>query len=236
MRKRIYIQHGDKGGVGKSLMSALLIDHLLLAGPVTAIEGDGTISDIARRFGGVAHVSGISIDLARPDAALDAIMALFLEIEQAGCPTPIVLNLPASASATLDQHAALMIETAHELGYEIVVAWMHAGDEDSSVLAGRSALCAAADRRVVIVNDRVQGAWTNWRARPERGKWLKSGGLESRLPVLIERAAGVVRAAPGRISDLVGPSAGLPLITRQVIRGWLLACESGPLVVMVGRE
>lgn len=234
---RLYVSHGDKGGVGKSLLSCLLADHLLSRhGAVTIVEGDGTISDVARRFQGVPGVSGMSVDLAKPDNALDAIMALFEALENAGSPEHVVLNLPASASATLDQCGEVIGETAEGLGYALHVAWLNAGDEDSARLCVQSELCRRADKRVVVVNDRTPSAWQTWQSRPERKEWCKTGGQEARLPVLVERAAVVMRERPGRLVDLTEPGSGLPLVTHQVLKSWLRACNSGPVAALIGDE
>lgn len=234
---RLYVSHGDKGGVGKSLLSMLMIDHLLHQhGAVTAIEGDGTIGDVARRYQVTKGVSGMSVDLSRPDGATEAAMALFEALEEAGSPENVVLNLPASASATLDQVADIFAETAAGLGYRLHVGWLIAGDDDSCRLAVQSALCRAADHRVAVVNDRVPSAWATWQARQERKEWLGTGGQEARLPALVERAAVVVREQTGPTSDLVLPSAGLPLVTRTVIRQWQAKCNDGPVAALIGEE
>lgn len=232
---KLYVSHGDKGGVGKSLLSSLVADHLLSThGAVTIVEGDGTISDVARRYQGVPGVSGMSVDLARPDAALDAIMALFEAIEAAGCPENIVLNLPASASTTMDPAGDVIGETAEGLGYQLHVGWLMAGDEDSARLCVKSELCRRADRRVAIVNERTPSAWQAWESRRERKEWLRTGGQESRLPALVERAAVVLREKPGRLVDLTEPGSGLPLVTRQVLKAWLRACNAGPVAALIG--
>lgn len=232
---RLYVSHGDKGGVGKSLLSMLMIDHLLSRhGAVTAIEGDGTIGDVARRYQGTPSVSGMSVDLSRPDGATEAVMALFEALEAAGSPEHVVCNLPASASATLDQVSDVFAETAAGLGYKLHVGWLIAGDDDSCRLAVQSALCRAADHRVAVVNDRVPSAWATWQARRERKEWIGTGGIESRLPSLVERAAVTVRERTGPISNLVLPSAGLPLVTRTVIRQWQAKCEKGPITALIG--
>lgn len=232
---RLYVSHGDKGGVGKSLLASLLIDHLLQErGVVTAIEGDNTASDVARRYAETPGVSGLSVDLSRPDNAIDAVMRLFETLEEAGAPQDVVLNLPASASATLDQVSDIFCETATGLGYRLHVAWLLGGDEDSYRLSIKSALCRQADHRVAVVNERVPSAWAAWQAREERREWIGTGGLEARLPALTERAAVIMRDQLGKISELTQPKAGLPLITRTVIRQWLAKVENGPIAALVG--
>ena len=123
MKKKLILVHGDKGGVGKSTLASLIVDAALEAfGKVAVVEGDEKIDDVSSRFAGVQGVTGFMVDLARPDASEEAVIALFEELEGAGLPDLVVVNTPASASATLDRQAAVLVEAAHDMGYSVRMA------------------------------------------------------------------------------------------------------------------
>ena len=114
-----------------------------------------------------------------------------------------------------------MIPTAHELGYDVYVAWLLGPDEDSVKLAGESALCKNADRKIAVLNakfgDPEKFPWVRSQVRES---WLDSGGLEGVLPVLTERVAIKVRALPGRYSSLVR-SPDLFIVERSSVFRWI---------------
>ncbi len=235
MEKTILIVHGDKGGVGKSTLAALCVDYCIEQfGACAVVEGDAKIDDVARRFGGTLGVDGYLVDLARADASEDAAVRLFEELEHANA-AHVVINTPASASSTIDAQADLIVPSAHELGYQVVVAWLVGAGEDSARLAGESSLCAAADRKVAVINDHYGVAATSiWGRHVARTAWLDTGGTEAHLPDLTERVAEIVRESTGRPSLLAAPASGLPVITRTVIKRWVHAAWDGPCAEIFG--
>ena len=49
--KKLFVIHGDKGGIGKSTFAFLHADFLLdRRGQIVIVEGDKKISDVADRF------------------------------------------------------------------------------------------------------------------------------------------------------------------------------------------
>jgi len=229
MMKKIVCCHGDKGGVGKTVLATALIDIALAVGPVTLVEGDTKIADAAARYRGTQNLSGLLIDLARPDGSEDAAIRLFEAIEQAGSPETIIINLPASASSTIDAQADVIRAAADELGYDLRVAWLLGPGEESARLAATSDLCAVADRRIAVHNavfgEVGRSAWTRHKAKTD---WMASGGLETVLPTLAPRVMTSIRDLQGRYSVLTEPNSGLSVISRQIIKNWLRAVESGP--------
>lgn len=233
--KIILIVHGDKGGIGKSLVAALATDFAVHRyGKCAVVEGDSKIDDVARRFRDVPEVSGYLVDLARADASEDAAVRLFEELERSGA-DHVVINTPASASSTIDAQSDLIVSAAHDLGYQVVVAWMVGPGEDSARLATESALCRDADRKVAVINEHFGPVEKLvWAKHPARDAWLASHGLEATLPDLTERVANDVRSSTGRISLLAHPSSGLPVITRTVIQRWVNASWTGPCTALFG--
>lgn len=221
MNKRIVFCHGDKGGVGKSVLAAALVDFALDHGPVALVEGDLKIRDLARRYDAVDGVTGYLIDLARPDSAQDAAIMLFDALEKAGAPPVVIVNLPASGSATVDREADLIAAAAGTMGYSMTVGWVLGAGEDSARLASESTLCRVADRKIAIHNaafgDISRSAWLMHAAR---GEWKHTGGLEAQMPALAARVMAEIRDKPGRLADFEHPAGGLTIISRQIVTNW----------------
>lgn len=234
MSKKIVFCHGDKGGVGKSVLAAALVDIALDHGPVALIEGDLKIRDLARRYEAVEGVTGYLIDLARPDSSQDAAIVLFDALERAGLPDCVIINLPASASGTVDQEADVIKAAATDMGYSIRVGWMLGAGEDSARLAAESALCRIADRKVAIHNAAF-GPITHstWPTHPARAGWRKSGGLEVEMPALAARVMSEIRDRPGRFAEFGQPAGGLTIISRQIVVSWRRAMAAGPCKILL---
>ena len=235
--KKLILGHGDKGGVGKSTLIGLCVDFALTHGPACVIEGDATIDDVAARFVGVAGITGFGVDLSRPDASEEAVIGVFEALEREGLPDTVVINTPASASATLDRQASVFIDAAHELGYSVRVGWMVGPDENSAALSSSSALCALADRKIAILNGRFGDPQKFlWARHKARAAWLESRGLESVLPPLTDTAMHAVREHMGRYSDLAKPGSGLSTITRKYVLDWVRRAFEGPIAALFGED
>lgn len=233
-QKKLIAVHGDKGGIGKSTAAGLGVDYALTHyGAAAVVEGDTTIADVARRFGEVQGVQGFVVDLSRSDAPAEAVIGLFEELEKAGLPPVVIINTPASASKTLDAQAEVLVSAAHDMNYSVRVAWLIGPDDDSATLSAASKLCALADRKVAVVNDRFGTANKYpWFRHPARAAWLQSGGLESALPLLTERAALAVKEHMGRYSTLADQGSPLTIITRRYVGDWVRQSFAGPMEML----
>lgn len=228
--KKLILGHGDKGGGGKSTLISLCVDYALTLSPVCVIEGDATIDDVAARFAGVEGVTGFGVDLSRPDASEEAVIGVFDALERVGLPDVVVVNTPASASATLDRQAGVFIDAAHELGYSVRIGWMIGPDENSASLSASSALCRLADRKIAVLNERFGDPKKFlWARHKARSAWLESGGLEAALPPLTDSAMHAVREHMGRYTDLAKPGSPLSTITRKYLGDWCRKSFEGPV-------
>ena len=121
MAKTVYFSHGDKGGVGKSMMSALLVEYFLENGEkVAIIEGDINAPDIARRYRPIG-VPGAGVNLARAGASEEAVVRFINSIEELAEHEHIVVNLPAAASETLDANGDVIAGGLSEIGFDMCV-------------------------------------------------------------------------------------------------------------------
>lgn len=121
MSKIVIFSHGDKGGVGKSLVCATLVDLLIEDGVrVALVDGDTDNADVAQRFEG----SGIPLtkirlsDFSEYETAVNRLCNFAqAAIEQHGTEV-IVVNLPAGASATVDRDPKVIEAALGGLGAE----------------------------------------------------------------------------------------------------------------------
>ena len=236
MAKKLVIVHGDKGGVGKSTFAGLTVDYFLeRTGKCVVVEGDKKIPDVAARFGGVPGVVGKIVDLARPDLSEEAIVALFSEIEKIGG-DHVVINLPAGASSTIDAQSEILYPAAHELGFEVCIAWILGSGEDSVRLLCDSKLCEHADRKIASLNSMFgEPQKTIWWDHVARENWLANGGIEGVFPELTDRVIRKVRETQGRYLHLCQHE-DFTIIERQAIKRWIDLSWKQNIVPLIEEE
>lgn len=120
--KKIIISHGDKGGVGKSIVATVLVEALVMGKrPVALIEGDASQPDVGMRY--IGHEDrGISLGalpLARAGAADAAVADLSYYLEKSASDRDVIINLPAGAGETLDTLAESLAAVADALGFDL---------------------------------------------------------------------------------------------------------------------
>lgn len=222
---RIIVSHGEKGGVGKSIIASLLVE--MSRGECHIIEGDHAAPDVARRYKDHGYQGG-SIALLGADTPADAIGDLMADIEQRDVQN-IVINLPASAGQVVDEYAAEMRDVCDALGRELVVTYAIGASIDS-VLSVRNSLngglAGRAHRRIAVFN--------KYFGNPIRFGWdaelsAEWGGPEIDLPALSDRVTSAVREVYAPFFRIAaGDYGSLPLIDRALLRRWLEDCR--PLV------
>lgn len=174
MDKNLYWSHGDKGGVGKSLLSAVLVDHLLQQGrDVGVIEGD-TGADIAARFVDTG-LDLQAVNLNRSGAAESAIIAFSDALEALRDKTDIVVNMPAGAGDTLEELAEVLTGVAESLGF---VSWVFysLGHQSSATKNAIRSLDAGLLGSVPESNRCA--VYPAFLGNPESFDWVKSGARD----------------------------------------------------------
>ncbi|XTI71810.1 hypothetical protein ACQAYK_08935 [Acidithiobacillus sp. AC3] len=123
MEKMMFVSHGDKGGVGKSVISMLVVEALLQRDLIVSlIEGDNKTPDLAKRYAGTTNVSLGVLSLNRAGDAENALSKFgdYLESHDASF---VVVNLPAGAGDTLDANGDLLRGLADALEYKLIVTY-----------------------------------------------------------------------------------------------------------------
>lgn len=122
----IFFSSGQKGGVGKSLVSLALIDYLTaLKHSVHLIESDTSNPDV-----GKAHEStAIPVTLNQLDD-IHGWMALLDTLEQNPV-TDFIVNTAARSQAGFERHYALLLNSLSELQLNLETFWVINPDRDS---------------------------------------------------------------------------------------------------------
>jgi len=135
MKHQLWISHGDKGGVGKSMVSHVLVELLRLGNKkVLLVDGEPENGDVAKRYAGIPEVKTVLIDLGTAELFEESINKLASEIEGAlsekiEC---TVVNLPAGASQCIDKDVRALREIVDALNIEAFTL-INVGDSDFSV-------------------------------------------------------------------------------------------------------
>lgn len=225
---QLFISHGDKGGTGKSMAAALILDRLLATGaPVLLVEGDPAIPDMALRFRG-----GVPTELVNLNRAGDAETSFnrlgnILEAA-AGEGQHVVVNLPAGAGDTIDELAPVLAEVVGAVGYELVVTFSmgpHRTSSDAlikSLSRGLMGAVGPARRSVLYPAFLGNPAQFDWGKNPARAEFVNAGGREAVIPALRpEDLRDKILAAPGAFSALAEDKAGFTITERALFRRWL---------------
>jgi len=225
MQKKLYVVHGIKGGVGKSLMSSIIVDFLLkYENEVLIIESDGHVPDVAARYVGVKNTKNISSKI-DDEESLYQLLRNF-ESEAFTKADNIVLNLPANSEA-IDSCAANFVEVAHALNISVRTIYMIAESEDSARLASKSAtkgLVKHSDHALGVINMHF-GRFENdfyWSGSEQQKAWQDQGLQETRLQEMPAAIAGLDQIKKGALYSFTLPTnSTLKIIDRIRLREWL---------------
>lgn len=206
MERTLYISHGDKGGVGKSYLSMLSVEHLLQFGPVSLIEADPTQPDLGVRYMGLDNVAVGALPLNQAGDAENALSAFGAMLETSNADL-VVVNLPAGAGETLDSMAGMIRDLSDALEYRLIVTYALEKNRVASDALIRSMAkgllsVVDADKRFVAYPEYKGKVETfDWYNRPER----ETAGIgELIVPSLGNRSALTkLEASRGRVADLV---------------------------------
>lgn len=210
---RLFFSHGDKGGVGKSMLSALLVDHLLQIGrEVSVIEGDKGL-DIAERFAGLIKLE--TENLNRSGASNEAVISFIDKLSKLSDDgvQDVVINLPSGAGDTLEELAPAIIESAEMTGFVPYVFYSLGHQPVGTANALRSLKGGLLD--LVNTENRCM-VYPEFQGTPDKFDWVTSGNrdefdiTEIVIPAITPADLAVkVLSFPGRFSDLVSKNSPL---------------------------
>jgi len=224
---QIFVSHGEKGGVGKSTIAALVADRALAAGmKLAVVETDNSIPDVQARFEGNANVTLGRLALgADPEAAISR-LGSWLERQASNGIEAVVINTPAAASEVFDRQAEVLGAVVDELEADLTACFAMGPSAEAvkifeaSSISGLMSLTSV--RRVVLLAGHLgePETWPWWPALARRTA-LNEGFREFTMRRLTERVMSQVRVKNRTITELAGPAGGLTIADRALLFRWL---------------
>ena len=212
----VYLFHGDKGGVGKSLLAATFIEYLLARyQPVTIVDTDWRNGDVARVFQESA-IPTIAANLRQRDGWIE--LANTLDTTAAH---DIIVSLPANIGAELTDQAAFLRDAISGLHRSLTIFWVMNRSADSVALLRPVLEAFAASTALVAVKNLYFGdpdRFARWAQSKTRHAFLNAGGKEMDFEELLDSVVDETFLAhpPKRLTD-----ASLSYGRRLTLRRWL---------------
>lgn len=185
------ISHGDKGGVGKSLLICGRIDYKMnLPGfnpeKLIVLDADPRNADVYRMYSGfLPHVERIS--LATKEDWMKFVDRIQSEKDQN---YDYIISMPAGIGAILSKEGAKFGDYAKLLGHEITMFWTIDRMPDSINLLKRAMFDIGDNvKQMILVKNLFFGdvdSFTRWDNSYLRKLFLATGGIEASLPELHE--------------------------------------------------
>lgn len=234
MKQTIIFSHGDKGGVGKSVVAALLVDMALQRfGKATLIEGDTTTPDVQGRYKNSDMVlsAALPLNLAGDVSTAIANLAGWLENSNQRDHAITVVNLPANASETLDGLADMLVSVCEDLGYDVAACYSIGKGADAANSLKHSLEDGFlsrldAERRLVVLPEFFGSKESFvWFTRPDAGNYRYKQAVIPRLEPT--PAADLIFKASGAFSDMEhNKPSGFGVYHTHALRRWLKASHT----------
>lgn len=184
----LYLCAGDKGGTGKSMVAAALIDAFLQRGvePIL-VETDTANPDVFKSYGERIQCAALSLDEA------DGWIQLINTIDQARG-IPVIVNTAARSGSGVARYGATLRSTLGELDRKLVTLWIINRQRDSLELLADylEAMPVSAEHLAHVLRNLYFGASEKFQLY--NGSDLKkrievSGGKTLDFPELADRVA-----------------------------------------------
>jgi hypothetical protein len=220
-----YVFHGDRGGVGKSLLACSFGEYLLSKGrsPIV-VETDTQNGDVGRYFTDVVPVR--YMDLRVSDGWIELLSVLQEEKAE-----DLIVALPAGIGAALKEHSGDLLAAVADLKRSLTVWWAMNRTPDSVALLQpvAEAFGGKPNVKIVAVRNLFFGSaekFARWNTSKIRKSFLSAGGLELDFPELHERLIDVTFGGlPARRFSANGET-GLRYGETLVLKRWVEHTQS----------
>ncbi len=180
----VYLFHGDKGGVGKSLLATTFVEYLLARNqPVTIVDTDLRNGDVARIFQ-ESGIPTIVTNLREREGWIE--LANTLDTAEAN---DIIVSLPANIGAELTDEATFLHEALSGLQRSLTIFWVMNRSADSVALLRPVIDAFGATATLVAVKNLYFGdpdRFARWSESKTRHAFLKGGGKEMDFEELLD--------------------------------------------------
>lgn len=214
----VHLVHGDKGGVGKSLLASVLVEYVL-ARKCNAFVVDADMRN-ADLFAAFQHtdVPTARVDVRTQDGWME--LATILERTQ---DAEVVISLPAGVGNEVTENEHFLREALEGLERSLVCFWvLNRSPHSIALLRPFLERYGGFARAMVAVRNLYFGGperFTRWKEAKTREAFTAAGGLEMDLEDLSDRIvdATFLHLPPRRFSD----GAALSYGERLGLRRWL---------------
>lgn len=189
----IVISHGDKGGVGKSLLMCAAVDYRANqkgfdARKLVILDADPRNADVFRMFDGYPQFGQAErISLSTKEDWMKFIDRIQ---DEKGKGYDYMLSLPAGIGGILSKEGAKFGDLVGQLGHEITMFWTIDRMPDSINLLKRALFDIGGKvKQTILVKNLFFGdvdSFTRWDNSYLRKLFLLNGGIEANLPELHE--------------------------------------------------
>jgi hypothetical protein len=213
MAKKIFLVGGSKGGVGKSMVTAAVVERLVSAGEkVLLIETDTSNPDVYNAYG--TELPSRLLDLDGPNGWIELVNLCDKEPE-----TTVVVNTAARNNRGVDAYGETLRDSLDELGRTLVTLWVINAERDSVELL-RSFMEVIPNSELHVVRNTYFGNADDFQlydSSKTKAKVEGRGGRSVNFPVLGSRVANDLRTNRLSISRALKE---MPLGHRAELRRW----------------
>ena len=213
MAKKIILVGGSKGGVGKSMVTSLVLEHFAGAGQkVLLIETDTSNPDVYNAYG--EEVPSRLLDLDGPNGWTELV-----NICDAQPDTTVVVNTAARNNRGVEAYGETLRDSLQELGRTLVTLWVINAERDSVELL-KSFLDVIPNAELHVVRNTYFGSaedFSLYDGSKTRARVEERGGRSVNLPVLGSRVANELRTKRISISRAFKE---MPIGHRAELRRW----------------
>jgi hypothetical protein len=216
-----YVFHGDRGGVGKSMLATAFGEYLLGKGrQVAVVETDTQNGDVGRYFEG-AGAAVHRMNLRTADGWIE-----FLSYLQREPSEDIIVALPAGIGGVFTANAGKLLSAVADLKRTLAIFWLMNRTADSIALLApvTASFQKAAGVKIVAVRNLYfgePGKFDRWNDGKVRKSFLSAGGMEMDFEDLQGKVVDATFAAlpPKRFSS--NGESGLGYGEMLFLRDWL---------------
>ncbi|WLA31800.1 protein mobD [Xanthomonas citri] len=214
MNGKIYLVEGSKGGVGKSMVTMALLDHLRAqSAPVLLIESDTSNPDVWKAYRDEVDAHLLNLDEANGWIEL-------VNVLDANKDHVAVINTAARNNQGVSRYGDTLASTLGELGRNLVTLWVVNRQRDSLELL-KEYMDAIPDSQVHVVRNGYFGeeeAFELYNGSKIRDAVEAKGGKSLTFPNLADRVSDDIYTK--RLS-LAKAAKELPIGNRAELRRWL---------------
>lgn len=203
----VYFIGGGKGGVGKSIVSMALTDHLRRRGVETVlVETDTSNPDVFKPYQHVCHVPMLNLDEHRGWTELSNLLEDYPQFT-------FVINSAARADNAIAEHGTKLDQAIVALGRKLTTFWVMNRQKDSIMLLKAFMKSVTNGDLHVVLNEYhgTSAKFFQWNKSEERGIVEAAGGKTLVFPELGDLVCDVLNDSRCPFEIAIGKKPPVPI-------------------------